>query len=284
MTLHTIDQGPRDGDVVVVLHSGGMSSRQWRKLIELLSKTRRAVAPDFLGSGQNPPWPADAPFHFDDDVAAVDDLIKGIGKPVHLVGHSYGGLACLVLARRDPMRVRSLCLYDPVAWGVLQDDDDAALGAAARARVLTNASGPGVLGGPRGAGATPGLDTMNPVGGSAAWFEQFVDYWSGEGAWQGLSEGARGAFLAVGRKVFLEVASLLADQTPASSYADIQAPTILLRGEHTPIAAQRVSAILAKAMPAATLHTVAGAGHMGPITHADVVNELIAAHIAAATR
>jgi pimeloyl-ACP methyl ester carboxylesterase len=256
--LYAIDQGPGEGDVVVVLHSGGMSSRQWRKLVEGLARTHRVVAPDFLGSGANPAWPADAPFTFDDDVGAVDALLHEIGKPVHLVGHSYGGLVCLMLARRDPARVRSLALYDPVAWGVLDgDDDDAALGESARARVLMNAH----------------------VGGSAAWFEQFVDYWSGEGAWRGLSDSARAGFLAVGRKVFLEVVSLLADRTTASAYAKITAPTLLLTGEHTPAAAHRVAAILVEALPNATLHKVVGAGHMGPVTHGDVVNDLIAKHI-----
>ena len=53
--------------VAFLLHSGGMSSRQWRKLAELLSRKRSVRAPDFLGSGDNEPWPADKPFHFLDD-------------------------------------------------------------------------------------------------------------------------------------------------------------------------------------------------------------------------
>jgi pimeloyl-ACP methyl ester carboxylesterase len=39
------------------------------------------------------------------------------------VGHSYGGLLALRLARRDPARVRSLTVYDPVAFGVLARTD-----------------------------------------------------------------------------------------------------------------------------------------------------------------
>ena len=42
-----------EGPLVVLLHSGGMSGRQWRRLAGLLSASYRVVTPDFLGSGDN---------------------------------------------------------------------------------------------------------------------------------------------------------------------------------------------------------------------------------------
>jgi len=257
--LHALDLGA--GDPVVLLHSGGMSSRQWRKLAERLAPSHRVIAPDLLGSGQNPPWPDDAPFHFDDDVAAVERLIAEVPGRVHLVGHSYGGLIALVLARRSPARVRSLAAYDPVAFGVLHvANDPAGLADAARTEGL--------------------LDER--IGGTDPWFERFVGYWSGPGAWRALAEPARQSFLRVGRKVFLEVRSLIGDRTAASDYAAVTAPALFLTGERTPVAEKRVVAILAEALPAATAVEVAGAGHMGPLTHADAVNDLLASHIARA--
>jgi pimeloyl-ACP methyl ester carboxylesterase len=248
-------------DAVVLLHSGGMSSRQWRKLADRLAPTHRVIAPDFLGSGANPPWPEGAPFHFDDDVAAVERRLADVTGRVHLVGHSYGGLVALMLARRDPARVRSLAAYDPVAFGVLYAAHDAAgLADAARTTDLLDEG----------------------IGGTDRWFELFVDYWSGPGAWRALAEGARQSFLKVGHKVFREVVSLVNDRTAAPAYAGIAAPVLLLTGEHTPVAEKRVVAILAEALPSATRVEVAGAGHMGPLTHADAVNDLIADHIARA--
>ena len=112
--------------------------------------------------------------------------------------------------------------------------------------------------------------------------EGMLDYWNGPGAWRALSESARASFLAVGRKVYLEVRSLLADRTPPAAYARITAPTLLLGGERSPAAARRVIARLAEAVPRVHARAVAGAGHMGPITHSDEVNALVAQHIAAA--
>src|SRR6185295_2306168 len=74
---------------VVLLHSGGFTSRQWRRLRERLTPRFDFAAPDFLGYGSRGPWSDGEPFHFHRDVELVESLMR---EPAHLVGHSYGGL------------------------------------------------------------------------------------------------------------------------------------------------------------------------------------------------
>lgn len=253
-----------EGPLVALLHSGGMSGRQWRRLAQILSSRYEVVIPDFLGSGDNPPWPGEAPFDFRLDVAAVGEMLASLRGPAHLVGHSYGGLVALTLARERPAVVRSLTVYDPVAFGVLYAGHDEA-GIRDLERV----------------GDTP-VFLDDAQGGSEAWFEVFVDYWNGPGSWRAFPVAARASFLRVGRKVYFEVRSLLADRTAPAEYARITAPTLLLGGERSPVAARRVIALLAAAVPRVRTHLVTGAGHMGPISHAAEVNALVAEHIAAA--
>lgn len=245
----------------LLLHSGGMSSRQWRKLADVLGTKREVRTADFLGSGENPPWPADKAFHFLEDAVVIERAIVELGSPVHLVGHSYGGLIALSLARRIPELVSSLALYDPVAFGVLYAPPDAA----------------GLADLERASVSEVFLDP--DVGGTDPWFEVFVDYWNGPGAWRALSPAARASFLRVGKKVFCEVRSLMDDRTPASAYAGVNVPTLLLRGEHSPTAARRVVEILEESMPNAHAIMVPEAGHMGPLTHAAFVNAAIEKHI-----
>jgi pimeloyl-ACP methyl ester carboxylesterase len=241
-----------------------MSSRQWSRLAETLASTHRVVAPDLLGSGANPAWPDDEPFDLRQDVEAIESVVDELGGEAHVVGHSYGGLLALTLARRAPERVRSLAVYDPVAFGVLYAPDDAE-GLADLAR----------------AASTP-VFTDYERGGSDAWFEAFIDYWNGPGAWRGMTEAGRASFLRVGRKVFYEVWSLMHDRTPGSAYASIEAPALLLGGAASPAAARRVVDVLAHALPNARLQMIPGAGHMGPLSHGSIVNGAIAAHIRAA--
>lgn len=254
---------PNAPSAVVMLHSGGMSSRQWRRLADVLSASHRVITPDFLGIGENPPWPEEQPFHFTMDVEHIETVIDTLGAPVHLVGHSYGGFVALTLARRSPAKIRSLSVYDPVAFGVLHAaGDEEGLADLRRAEDSS-------------------VFRDEKTGGQEPWLEAFIDYWNGPGAWKLLPEGTRQAFLRVGRKVFFEVSSLMADRTPASAYAVIEAPSLLLGGALSPAAARRVNALLAAAMPRATERAIASAGHMGPLTHGVEVNDAIAAHVRA---
>jgi pimeloyl-ACP methyl ester carboxylesterase len=250
-----------EGPTVILLHSGGMSGRQWRRLADRLATSFRVVCPDFLGSGENPPWPDDQPFDFHSDVAAISELVDTFGPTAHLVGHSYGGLVALTIARQRPEAVTSLAVYDPVVFGVLYGADDQE-GLADLARAAKN---PVFLDDARG--------------GSEDWLEAFIDYWNSPGAWKTLPPPMRASFLKVGRKVYGEVRSLMNDRTPASANATLGAPALLLTGETSPTAVRRITVQLASALPNAHVEVVAGAGHMGPITHANDVNALIEAHL-----
>ncbi|MBS2038001.1 alpha/beta hydrolase [bacterium] len=259
LSLHCSFSGA--GPTLMMLHSGGMSGRQWRKLAEALSPHYRVALPDFLGSGNNPPWSEAQAFDYHQDAEAIEKLLEGLAQPAHLIGHSYGGLIALTLALRNPQAVASLSLYDPVAFGVLWDTGD-----------------------------VEGLDDLsrvaaNPVfaddqrGGNEEWMQNFVDYWNGAGAWQQMPEPNRQAFLKVGRKVYCEVRSLSEDRTPLKAYQSLGMPTLLVYGEKTPPAARRVQRLLADTMPNARLQQLKGAGHMGPLTHGPAFQALVEQHL-----
>jgi pimeloyl-ACP methyl ester carboxylesterase len=160
--------------------------------------------------------------------------------------------------------VRSLSLFEPVAFGILHSVDDAAARASfeeagVERRLLAPESG-----------------------GDEDWLRAFVDYWNAPGAWDALPEPARASFRAVGWKLFGEVRSLVQDRTPRQAYATLDVGTLLVCGETSPLAARRVVAHLAAAIPGARAETIRGAGHMAPVTHPEEVNALIAAHVESA--
>jgi pimeloyl-ACP methyl ester carboxylesterase len=244
---------------VLLIHSGGFTSRQWRKLAAMLSSDFNVLAPDLLGYGAER-WPDGEPFHFRQDLAYLESMLDG-GSAAHLVGHSYGGLLALQIAIRRPELVRSLAIYDPVAFGIL-DDGDAADAMARKALDLV-----------------PDRWNRDESGADEQWLRGFVEWWNGEGAWERMGEDTRSAFRSMGWKVFQEARSLIADRTTFETFATIAVPTLLLGGGESPSAERRVVERLGEALPHSTLRFFPGVGHMGPISHAAIVNEAIADHI-----
>ena len=58
--MHYLDEGPRDGEVVVALHGNPSWSYYWRTLVEGLSERYRCIVPDHVGMGLSDK-PDDAP-------------------------------------------------------------------------------------------------------------------------------------------------------------------------------------------------------------------------------
>lgn len=240
---------------VVLLHSSASSGAQWRSFAERQGARYRVVAPDLYGYGSAPHWGGSGPFRLEHEAEAVLAVMERLEGPVHLVGHSYGGAVALHVASRHARLLRSLTLIEPVAFHLLEDRSGIAGVAGRIAQAL--ASG-------------------DYEGGMA----QFVDYWT-PNAWNAMTAARRSAMAGRIGKVALDFHAAFNEPARAADLRELSLPTLVLRGSDSPLPAQRIAELLARVLPAARLETLEGAGHMSPLTHADAVNRLIAAHIEA---
>lgn len=251
------------GEPLVLLHSSGGSSAQWRALAERLSTRYRVLAPDLYGYGATAPWPGRGPLVLAHEAQIVHALLARAGAPAHLVGHSYGGAVALHLAREGGAELRSLALVEPVAFHLLKGHDAQAL-----AEITAVAQG-----------VAASIACGDYLGGFAA----FVDYWSGTGAWDALPAEKRGAMAARLGKVALDFHATLNEPAQLGDLRSTAVPTLLVQGTRSPTPTRRICELLARVLPECRLETVAGAGHMAPLTHRDEVNGLIAAHLEASS-
>ncbi len=118
MHLNAIDSGSdtaTDLPPLVILHGLLGSARNWGGVVKALGGARRVVALDLPNHGASP-WAEvmDYPFM----AREVAKVIKHLGGPAAVMGHSMGGKAAMTLALTRPDLVERLVVVDiaPVAY------------------------------------------------------------------------------------------------------------------------------------------------------------------------
>jgi pimeloyl-ACP methyl ester carboxylesterase len=251
-----------DKPTIVALHCSGAGGYQWRRLAGMLGARFHVVAPDFIGCGTAAHWTGVHPFCAADEASRVVDIVDTAAHPVHLVGHSYGGGVALRVAAERPDRVASLTLYEPMALHVLRTAGPAERAAFDEVMAFARQIDQAVLCGAYWAAA-----------------ERFVDHWNGAGTWVATDPDAQARIARYIPKACLEFRAMAGETTPRAAYRQFDFPTLLLVGEHAREPVRLIGRQLADSMAPTSLRTVFGAGHMGPFTHAVIVNEMIASHI-----
>lgn len=250
---------------VIALHCSGAGASQWRSLAEALGDGYEVLAPEHYGCESSGPWTGEHAFTLADEAARAIALIDESLEKVHLVGHSYGGGVALHVALARPRRIASMALYEPSAFHLLRQLDE--LGAEAYAEIA------GVV-----RRICHGVVTGNYRGAVAA----FVDYWNRSGTWDAMPPTVQRSLIRWAPKLPLDFHALMNEPTPASAYRGLNFPKLILRGEDAPMPTRVIAECLSELLPASRLAVIGGAGHMGPLTHANEVSALVVRHIAEA--
>lgn len=267
LAVDLLDQGPGEADApaLLLLHSAGTGAGQWRNLIARLSDCFRLVAPNQRGYGRSETWPNGMTTDFAAERAFLEAVIDHVGEPVHLVGHSMGAFLALELARRAPARFPTLTLVEPVSLGLLRD--------AGAADALAEVGG-----------MIERFCAACAAGNIGGAMEIFTDYWYGAGAWAKIPQAQRLPIFARAGKMHQDVRAIWADETPGAVYGALPMPVLILTGERTTPAARKMADLVAAHVPRARQAVLPTAGHMAPVTHADLIADLVADHVAEAGR
>ena len=245
------------GPGVVCLHSNASTSSQWRALMELLAPKFRVLAPDSYGAGKSPAWPMDQTVRVRHEAALLEPVFARAGEPFALVAHSYGAAVALIAALAEPHRVRALALYEPTLFSLLDaeapppNEADGIRAAVAKAAVA--------------------LDADNPAGAA----ECFIDFWMGTGAWALTPEARKGPIACSMVNIRGWASALFGEPTPLKAFAALSVPVLYMIGKDSPASSLGVARLLTRTLPRARVIEFEGLGHMGPVTHPDVVNEAI---------
>src|SRR5262249_47130460 len=163
-----------------------------------------------------------------------------------------------LVALRPPARVASVAVCELVAMRVLFDFNPkhrAAAEVAEIARAIRS--------------ALNGGDLEHAA-------QRFVDFWSGPGRWARIAPERQAAVAQTMPVIHAQFVSLKDDVARLRDYAGLNVPVLYLTGRDTRLSARRMAELLEFALPEVELEVLSGMGHLGPITHADVVAQRIA--------
>lgn len=246
------------GPPVILLHSSSSHSGQWGPLSGAISDRFRVLAPDFHGYGRSDPLPQDGRPCFEHDAAIVNELLDIVDAPAHLVGHSLGGTVAARVALNRPKDVASLTLIEPVLFNLLEETEDPR-----RIEYLDLAHA---------------MVVLVRFGERERAARLFLDFWIGPGGLDGMDSDTREYIVRTVDRVaddWFGISSYAPGALTAADLRGLSPRTLLLCGEQTRQSTRGIMEILREAIPHAGYREIPGAGHMSPVTHAALVNEMI---------
>ena len=177
--------------------------------------------------------------------------------PAHVVGHSFGATVALKLATLRPDLVTRLSLYEPVYFSLLAEANPVAYEAEAVAsKSFTDAAE---------AGDWPAASRA------------FLDRWSAE-PYDGLPSPQREYILKTIPLILASSASIITPEVAGPIMAglpELKMPVLLMEGTESPAVIAAINDVIAARVPGIKRQVLAGAGHMGPITSASTVAQMM---------
>ncbi|MEM7411428.1 MAG: haloalkane dehalogenase [Myxococcota bacterium] len=134
LRMHYVDEGPREGPAVLLLHGEPMWSYLYRKMIPVfVAAGFRAIAPDHIGFGRSDKLTERTSFTFERHVEWLRAFVLGLDlRDVTVFGQDWGGpIGMGVVARESPRFARvvaantMLHTLEPALAGRLVQDNHA---------------------------------------------------------------------------------------------------------------------------------------------------------------
>lgn len=253
-----------DGPSIVFVPGSCSTGAAWRPVISALNGRFRCVTTSLLGYGGTAERRTARNPSISHEAEVIEAVIRRTGGPVHLVGHSFGGLASLAVALRGRVPLQSLTIMEAPAVNILRE-----IGEYRHYRTFREMS-----------------DTYFAAfrGGDREAISAMIDFYGGPGTFASWPSRVRAYAMETTHVNILDWASAYAFTLFPSELASVEIPVMVLRGEESHPAVKRANELLSIYIKGASLVTTEGASHFMILTHAEDAARAIANHVDHAER
>jgi pimeloyl-ACP methyl ester carboxylesterase len=248
-----------DGPTLVLVPGSCSTGGAWRPVIAAWNGQFRCVTTSLLGYGGTAERRTERDASIAHEAEIVEAVVGKAGGPVHLVGHSFGGLVALAVALRNHVTLSSLVIVEAPAAEFLRECSDdhhyRAFTAMTEAYFAAFA-----------AGEKEAIASM-------------IDFYAGPGTYDSWPPRVRAYAVETTPVNILDWASAYGFPLPVASLAAIAIPALVIWGGASHSAVKRANTLLSECVGGAVPATIAGAAHFMISTHANEVARRIADHV-----
>jgi len=250
------------GRTVVLVPGSCSTGAAWRPVMAQWANDYRCVTTSLLGYGGTQERRSVADTDMAHEAEALEAVIRRAGCPVHLVGHSFGGLTALAVALRGRVPLLSLTIAEAPAPEILRH-----MGELRHYRAFRTMS-------------DAYFSAYRAGDGNA--IERMIDFYGGAGTFAGWPQRVRDYASQTTPANLLDWATAYGFELTPGLLATVRIPTLVLWGEASHPAAKRANQLLGQCIPRAAVANIEGASHFMIATHAREVAGVIAGHVARA--
>ncbi len=192
-----------------------------------------------------------------DEVELIEPLLRLAPEGAHLVGHSYGAAIAFKAALMHPGRVRSLAVYEPTLFAMVNRATSRPSGTEGIQRVVR--AGIGAL----------------ERGDAEAAARAFIDFWMGEGSYERTPPERRPPIVESCRNLPQWSHALLTEPATLDELRQLRVPVLYMVGGRSPEASRCVAERVIPVLANVRRLDFPDLGHMAPVTHPQPVTEAI---------
>lgn len=248
-----------DGPTIVLVPGSCSTGAAWRPVMGHWQDRFRCVTTSLLGYGGTAErrTPDDTDIAYEREI--LETVIRRAGGPVHLVGHSFGGLTALAVALRGRVPLFSLTIAEAPAVGILKQTGEQKHYDSFRgmSRAYSDAYR---------RGETDAIARM-------------IDFYGGAGTFAAWPQRVRDYAIETTPANLLDWESAYGFRFTPASLANVKIPTMVVWGENSHPAVCRANELLNRHLPHADHAVIAGAAHFMIATHPKQFADLIVRHV-----
>ncbi|MEN3383285.1 MAG: hypothetical protein V7608_3329 [Hyphomicrobiales bacterium] len=252
------------GPTLVLMPGSCSTGAAWRPVVSQWNGNFRCVTTSLLGYGGTAERRTSDDVDISHEVEIIEAVVRHAGGPVHLVGHSFGGLTALAVALRKKVPLLSLTIAEAPAPEILRHT-----GEHEHYRSFRDMS--------------EAYFAAFHAGEEAA-IERMIDFFGGAGTFASWPPRVRAYAVETTPVNILDWASAYGFALTPALLRSVEIPALILYGETSHPAVRRANELLGLCIPNALTLAIPGAAHFMIATHANEVADAVTRHVASAEK